>query len=431
MKNILRSIVVFGITLLARAVVKKYKPQIVVVTGSVGKTSAKDAVAGVLALTRYIRKSEKSYNSDTGVPLTVLGCKNPWNNYAGWFRVFREGFALLFFPNHYPEILVLEVGADKPGDIRSLMSWITPSVVVLTRLPEIPVHVEAYPSPDAVREEEFIPARMLLPQGVLVMNADDPFGSELAKTVSETRVSYGIFEEADVSAQDIAFTYNTHGEVQGMSAVVHVAGKKHTIALPGVLGVTHIYPTLAALAVGEIFHVPVRDALSVLSKEVRAPGRMRIIPGIKNTTIIDDTYNASPVATEEALSVLHVLGEKKRKIVVLGDMLELGIYSVAEHERIGALIPKHTDTLITVGIRARAIAEMAQKEGMSEKEIYTFDTSHEAKEKVKELLGDGDIVLVKGSQGMRTERIVEAIMREPLRAKELLARQEKEWKERE
>jgi UDP-N-acetylmuramyl pentapeptide synthase len=431
MKSFLRHTVVFFVTILARAVVRKYRPRIVVVTGSVGKTSTKDAVAAVLATKCYVRKSEKSYNSDTGVPLTILGCKNPWNNYGGWFGVIREGCALLFLPNLYPEVLVLEVGADKPGDIRSLMQWIQPSFVVLTTFPEIPVHVEAYASPAAVREEEFIPARMLLPQGTLITNADDLHGAALAKTVSEQQITYGITEPSDVQATEIAFMYDENGDPVGMRMQVTARGVSSEVCVPGVLGVQHVYPTLAAIATGVVFDVSLQDAARVLNSNVHAPGRMRIIEGVKNTVIIDDTYNASPIATEEALGVLSALGATRRKVVVLGDMLELGIYSVAEHKVIGTRIPRHADLLVAVGIRTQAVVSAARESGMEEEKILSFYKSKVAAEHLCALLQERDIVLVKGSQSMRIERIVEAIMRDKERAEELLARQEREWKERE
>jgi len=180
MKAFLKALIVFCITKQAQMVLKKYRPTIVVVTGSVGKTSMKDAVAEVLAQKFFIRKSEKSYNSETGVPLTILGCANPWNNYTLWAKVIFEGFLLIVAKNHYPKILVLEVGADKPGDVSGMMRWITPSVVVVTCLPDIPVHVEAYASPDQTREEEFSPAHALGNTGTLIYNKDNTFAQDLS-----------------------------------------------------------------------------------------------------------------------------------------------------------------------------------------------------------------------------------------------------------
>ena len=141
MKNLLKFIIVLFLTFFARAVVRRYAPKIVMVTGSVGKTSTKDAVAAVLGRRFFVRKSEKSFNSEFGVPFTILGVENPWNNPLAWLSVLRSALALLILPNHYPSMLVLEVGADRPGDLARILRIATPDAVVVTRLPDIPVHV--------------------------------------------------------------------------------------------------------------------------------------------------------------------------------------------------------------------------------------------------------------------------------------------------
>ena len=158
MKKIIRITFAYILLRMAHAVLYKYKPIVVMVTGSVGKTSTKDALGVVLAEHFFTRAADKSYNSEFGVPLTILGAKNPWAHPTYWIKTFFEGFLLIILPNHYPKLLVLEVGADRPGDLARILKISTPDVVVVTRLPKVPVHVEAYATPDAVREEEFAPA---------------------------------------------------------------------------------------------------------------------------------------------------------------------------------------------------------------------------------------------------------------------------------
>ena len=138
MKKLLKAVLVFLLALVARGIVYRYRPRIVMVTGSVGKTSTKDAVAAVLTRRFYTRKSEKSFNSEFGVPFTILGVGNPWVDPFAWFSVAKNALALLFLPNHYPNMLVLEVGADQPGDLAKILKIVTPDAVVVTRLPEIP-----------------------------------------------------------------------------------------------------------------------------------------------------------------------------------------------------------------------------------------------------------------------------------------------------
>lgn len=220
MKNLFKSLVAFNLSLLARMVVHRYRPRIVVVTGSVGKTSTKDAVAAVLARRFFVRKSEKSFNSEFGVPFTVLGVENPWSNPFAWFKVVKSAIALLVLPNHYPNMLVLEIGADRPGDLARILRLATPDMVVVTRLPEIPVHVEAYPSPEAVREEEFSPAYALAADAPLIVPSDDSYVLENAKHTPARIISYGTAQNAAVRLSHIGF-YEQEGKIAGMST--HVA----------------------------------------------------------------------------------------------------------------------------------------------------------------------------------------------------------------
>src|SRR6185437_9248398 len=156
MKDFFKKIIITLLTLEAQAVIKRYKPRIVAVTGSVGKTSAKDAIYEVLVATSgaRVRKSQKSFNSELGLPLTILGRPNAWNNPLGWLQNLFDGLLLIIRHSPYPEWLVLEVGADRPGDIKSVATWLPVEVAVITRLPEVPVHVEFFSSPEEVVEEK-------------------------------------------------------------------------------------------------------------------------------------------------------------------------------------------------------------------------------------------------------------------------------------
>jgi len=173
MKSIFKKIVVLIIQWEAVFVLKKYKPKIVAVTGSVGKTSTKDAIFTVMSAKFFVRKSEKSFNSEIGVPLTILGCSNAWNNPILWVKNIIEGFMLIVLKNHYPKWLVLEVGADRPGDIESIAKWLKPDVVVLTALPDVPVHIEYFDSlEEIIKEKEYL-LGALKEDGILILNNDD------------------------------------------------------------------------------------------------------------------------------------------------------------------------------------------------------------------------------------------------------------------
>lgn len=421
MKNILKSVVAFFLSLLARAVVRRYRPHIVMVTGSVGKTSTKDAVAAVLAERFHVRSSEKSFNSEFGVPFTIFGVGNPWCDPFAWFSIVKNALALLILPNHYPNMLVLEVGADRPNDLMRILRIATPDAVVVTRLPEIPVHVEAYASPEAVREEEFSPAYALAAAAPLIIPADDPYAVDNAKRTSARIISYGATEGSTVRISAVDF-YESEGKIAGMQANVIVDGEQGTCIEKGSVGETQILPLAAAIAVAHAFGVPLSAALVALENYEAPPGRGRLITGKNNSIIIDDSYNASPAAVEESLKTLKAFPHAKRRVAVLGDMLELGRYSVAEHERMAVLAEKSADVIITVGIRARAFASSSH-----DALVMQFDNSCTAASALADFACEGDVILVKGSQSVRTERIVEAFLADPADAVRLV-RQERKWK---
>ena len=409
---------------------KKYNPKIIAVTGSVGKTSTKDAIFTVMSAGHYIRKSEKSFNSEIGVPLTILGCNNAWSNPFAWLSVFARGLSLIFTKNNYPDWLVLEVGADRPGDIESLSAWLRPDVSVVTRFGKTPVHVEFFKNrEELVREKSFL-VKALKREGVAVLNYDDEDIRAFGELTESNKTFFGFDDGATVKASHYKVLTEKTGKGKmpvGISFAVDVAGVSETIELFGLLGKHHTYPALAAIAVGHTQGVAVVDMKLSLQSHIPPRGRMRLIDGLKGSLIIDDTYNSSPVASLEALHTLASLKEAKRKIAVLGDMMELGLGSAEAHREIGALAYTACEILVTVGVRSRKIAESAQDAGMSEKNIFQFDDSLEAGSFIQNLIAEGDVILVKGSQSMRMERTVKEIMLKPEQAGELLVRQEGEW----
>lgn len=426
MKRFFRAIVAFLLAHLARAIIAKYKPVIVMVTGSVGKTSTKDAVAAALSEKYFLRASEKSYNSEFGVPLTIIGAQNPWLDVTAWYRVIAEAFALVLFPTHYPKMLVLEVGADRPGDLKRILRIATPDAVVVTRLPEVPVHVEAYASPSEVREEEFAPAYALPEKAPLIISADDTYAIHLAARLSLAVHTYGYAADAQVQITDAKVLGTARPE--GMRAQVVVGDSTRDLYARGALGTQQLYAPAAAIAVSLALGMTLDEALRGLENYTPPPGRARILEGIHESVLIDDSYNASPAAVEEALASLSLV-KTKRRIAVIGDMLELGRYSVEEHERIGRLAAEKADIVIGVGPRAKKLADAALEKHKNKNRAFHYEDAFTAAEKLRTFLQPRDVVLIKASQGIRAERIVEALLAHP-EEHVLLVRQEKEWKKR-
>jgi UDP-N-acetylmuramoyl-tripeptide--D-alanyl-D-alanine ligase len=432
MKSLLKNIVVRILTWESKIVIKKYNPKIIAITGSVGKTSTKDAIFSVLEPFYFVRKSEKNFNSEVGVPLTILGIPNGWNNPFIWLKNIFEGLALIILPNKYPKWLVIEIGADTPGDIRKITEWIKPDITVVTRLSKVPVHVEFFSSPEDVFKEKSYLVSALKKDGVLVINSDDEDVLAFRSLVDNKTILFGVGSSAEVVGSNLHIVYGDQEggkEPLGVAFEVVHGNNRGEVVIRNGLGAQQMYPALAAVAVGTALSIPLDKIVASFERHSPSLGRMRIIKGIKNSIIIDDTYNSSPVALAEALNTLASIKTSGRKIAVLGDMLELGIYSAEEHKKAGANAT-FVDLLFTVGIRARRIAEGALNAGMSETKIFQYESSREAGRDLEIMMREGDIVLVKGSQGVRMEKVVEEVMAEPERKEKLLVRQDKEWAKR-
>jgi len=432
MKSFFKPIIVAILTIEAKAVLLRHRPKIVAVTGSVGKTSAKDAIYSVLASGHYARKSEKSFNSDIGVPLTILGLQNAWSNPVIWLVNLVKGFFVIF-SKKFPEWLVLEVGADRPGDIRKIARWLKPDAVVLTRFSETPVHIEFFKTRDDLIEEKFSLAKALRADGTLLINSDDADILRLSKDFRTKVLSFGLTGESDVRVASWQIDYEDNSGMKlpsGMKATIEFGEENFEIKIPCGAGIQQLYPYLIATTFAISQKIPSTEIRTALMAHIGPAGRMRFIGGIKNSLIVDDTYNSSPVALEKALETLKSFDVKGTKIAVLGDMLELGKFSAEEHRRLGVFSADCADFLITVGLRARGFAEGALEAGMSDVKILQYEDTKTAGKELERLIKPGDIILIKGSQGSRMEKIVEEIMAEPERKAELLVRQEKEWKGR-
>ncbi len=424
-KKTLKSIIAAILRWEARQILRRYRPKVVGITGSVGKTGTKEAVARVLSLAATTRRNEKSFNGELGVPLTIIGVGNAWSNPLGWLKNILAGLNLILFRADYPEWLVLELGVDRPGDIRRVIKWLKFEVVVITRLPELPVHAEFFASPEALKREKLLLIEGLAPGGCLIFNADDP-------AISPARppgrvLTYGFNEGVTVRGSNDHLTRNERGVPVGLTVKVDYQGSSVPFRLPGLIGHHQLYGVLAAVAVGLSRGINLVSMAAALEDLGASPGRFQLLPGIKDSLIIDDSYNSSPVALEAALQTLSEVATKARKIAVLGDMMELGGHTVEAHREAGRQAAAVCDLLITVGPRAKFINEEAAKK-LKSIQLLHFDAAREAGEALGKLIQPGDFVLIKGSQSVRLEHLVEQIMLQPEDREKLLFRHEPEWR---
>jgi len=431
-KKFFKQIVALILQLEAHLVLKKYHPKIIGVTGSVGKTSTKDALASILGKGLSVRSSEKSYNSsDFGVALTILGCHSAWNDLFGWLEIMIYGLVLIIFRQPYPDWLVLEIGLEQPGEIKRILKWVKFDLAVITLLPEVPVHVEFFKSKDEVINEKMLLAKAIPLGGRVFLNADDPNSLRLAAELSGEISLIGFSDRADYRATNPVIAYEIESDRSvpaGLNFNLNHNEKSLAIKINGVVGEHQIYPVLTALAVGDKLGLKMIEMIEALSQYQPLAGRLRLIEGIKKTIILDDSYNASPAAVAAGLKTLDDFETIGRKIAVLGDMLQLGKYTVEAHEEIGNQAANICDLVVTVGLRSRFIEEGLREKKYSERKMKHFDNSLKAGEYLQKIIKTGDVIFIKGSQAMRMEKAVEEIMAHPEDKAKLLVRQEKEWK---
>jgi UDP-N-acetylmuramoyl-tripeptide--D-alanyl-D-alanine ligase len=256
---------------------------------------------------------------------------------------------------------------------------------------------------------------------------------EAKSKISAKTITFGFNDDNDLRASNYHITFRkdetTGLEIpEGITFKVDYKGSSVPVRIFSAFGRHHAYAALAALGVGLSQDFNLIDISEALTQYKPPPGRLKLIEGNKNTFILDDTYNASPAAVHAALDTLAELPATGRKIAVLGDMLELGKYAIAAHKNVGDRAVKIVNILFVVGPRAKFIAQEAREQGFNPENIFEFSASGEAAKPLEKLLKEGDLVLVKGSQSMRMEKIIEEIMARPEDKEKLLVRQEKEWK---
>lgn len=426
----LKSILFWVLRNLSKKIIKKYRPDVVGITGSIGKTSTKEAVSAVLKTRFNVRSSVKNYNNEIGLPLTIIGIeKTPGRSIFGWLGAIVKALKLLFSrTKNYPEILVLEMGADKPGDIAYLTDIAPCKVGVLTHISH--VHTEFFKTIKKIAQEKRIIISHLQEDGFAVLNYDNEDVMQNSKTKAET-VTFGFKDGADFQATDINILLDQDsGWPSGINFKVNYKGNIVPVFLQEVVAEHLIPAALAGIAVGHIFGVNLVDAANALRALKPLSGHMRLIPGIKKTMIVDDTYNSSPEPASSALKTVAQIKIKEgaERYAVLGDMLELGSETENAHREIGLKAAElGIDVLVTVGEASKHTAAAAREAGIDEHRVVSFADSASAGKYLQEVIAEGDLILVKGSQSVRMEKIVKEIMAEPLRASELLVRQTGEW----
>ncbi|MEJ5198858.1 MAG: UDP-N-acetylmuramoyl-tripeptide--D-alanyl-D-alanine ligase, partial [Anaerolineae bacterium] len=350
------------------------------VTGSVGKTTTKEIIANVLAQRFVTLRSEGNLNNEIGLPLTLLKLR----------------------PEH--ERVVLEMGMYALGEIANLCRLARPRIGVVTNVG--PTHLERLGTIERIAQAKSELVQALPPAaegGVAILNADDPLVSAMAGRTAARVFTYGLDDTSDLWADEI----QSEG-LEGIRFRFHYGREVLHVHLP-LLGRHSVHTALRGAAVGLVEGLSWSEIIKGLQQQ-RGQLRLMVVPGLRGSMLIDDTYNASPASMLAALNLLDdICNDTHRAIAVLGDMLELGSYEEAGHRLVGGRAGQVADKLITVGQRARWIADEALAVGMPRANIYTTADKNDAIAILLGLLREGDVVLIKGSRALAMEAIVDAL----------------------
>jgi UDP-N-acetylmuramoyl-tripeptide--D-alanyl-D-alanine ligase len=354
---------------------QKFNIPVVGITGSVGKTSTKDMVSSVLNKKFNVLKTSGNFNNEIGVPLTVFNLES----------------------SH--EAAVIEMGMSGLGEISRLTSIVRPDIAIITNIGLS--HIEKLGSRQNILKAKMEIFEGLKNDGLVILNGDDNLLYGLKDLLRFRTVFYGMEDGLDYQAYNIS----SHGEM-GTSFEIAIGNDNYKVHIP-VPGVHNIYNALSAIAVGVELKIPVKDIIEGIGEFSPSKMRLNIVDhnGIK---IINDAYNASPQSMEAAINVLKdVATANNRTIAVLGDMLELGDIAVKAHKDVGKFaVSKEVSYIVAVGENGKNIIEGALEAGADKDRVFHFKDNSEAGKFLLDFTKQDDVLLVKGSRGMKMEEIV-------------------------
>lgn len=349
---------------------------IIGITGSIGKSSTKELTAGILGTKLRVLKSPKSYNNEFGLPLSVL------------------------MIDATTQAAVLEMGTFGPGEITQLTDIAHPTIAVVTNVGH--THLERMGSQDGIARAKGELVAALPPTGVAVLNGDDHRVRAMAALTTARSILYGYGDDCDLRASDL----EDHG-LDGLSFTLHWQGEARRLDRVPLLGAHSVYTALAATGAALAAALTFDEIVAALAQSHPAV-RLLVVPGVNGSTIIDDSYNAAPASVLAALEILAKT-PAMRRLALLGDMLELGDYEEEAHRIVGRRVAEVADTLLTIGPRARIIADEVLRMGVSNERVASFDRKDEVIAALASDLRAGDAVLIKGSRGLALEDVVAAL----------------------
>lgn len=387
---------------LARLTIARFHPTIIGVTGSVGKTSTKEAIYAVLSSVYKTRRNLANLNNEIGLPLTILGNYSNSGGFFFWLGAIIAALIRLLFGG-YPKFLVLEYAADRPGDLTYLLEIARPTISVVTAIGDIPVHVEFYENVEMVAREKSRLVETLTSTGTAILNADDERVLAMAAKTRAKIITYGFSEKANVRITNLEThieTINDLARPTGISFKLSYGGIVVPIRLSDTAGKPQAYAAAAAACAGIISKMNFVQIANALAEYKPLSQRMNFLNGIRNSLLVDDSYNASPLSVAAAIETIKSL-PAMRKVAILGDMRELGKFSKQAHQTVGKMAREVFDVVVAVGQESKVMDA-----------DYWFSDAASALPPIKQLIKEGDLILVKASHSIGLEKIVDALRKE-------------------
>lgn len=427
MKSFFSSFVVNWLKYMAKLQLMKVQPTVIGVTGSSGKSSCVQAI-GIVLSEKYKTKVGRKGNSETGIPMEILGIEVGTYNGIEWLHVCVLAIWKVLTNWEQYEYLVLEMGIDSekaPKNMSHLLSIVKPHIGVFLSVTS--VHGQNFSGSDILQSISNEKGKILTElneDDIAIFSVDYP---QIVKLETKIRAKKLTFSSGKKSAT-FNLLYHTVDPTETVFEFSH-QNKKYSLHLPKQFHFKEAFGTFAsAVLVGQELDISIEDACLSLSQHFQQPpGRMSIIEGIHDSIIIDSSYNSSLGPTSAALHMLKNI--PGRKIAVLGDMRELGTNAQHDHEELAKVAKDSADIIVLVGpITAQYVLPTLKKLNFPEKNLYSFANAYEAIDTLKEIVKEDDLMLVKGSQNtIFLEIIVKALMKHPEQAEELLARQTPYW----
>ncbi len=368
-----------GLQRLAKQYLALFSVPVVAVTGSNGKTTTKDMIAAILSEKWSVHKTQGNFNNEIGLPLTVLGLDE----------------------SH--QILILEMGMRGLGQIFQLTQIAPPDIAVITNIG--PVHLELLKTQKNIQHAKGEILTGLKPNGMAVLNGDDPLVRELGENSEHLVLYYGMRQACGLYASDIILD-----SLGRASFTCHYQQRTLPVSLP-IPGVHNINNALAAMGVGLRFGLSIDQCIKGLRSVIVSKMRMQLTEGQKKIRIINDVYNASPASMKAALDTLSSIETGKRRIAILGDMRELGELTQQAHIDIGNYAARKCDHLVCIGQYRNYLQEGARLAGFCDSNIGVYECIEDFLDQIWQHIEPKDLVLIKASRGVALERVVDVLER--------------------